>query len=210
MADPPAPREPIAIVGIGCRLPGGITDPDGLWTALLDGRDCIIDIPGSRWDPQKFLDPTGRAPGRSYVQKAGMLAEDPKAFDHTFFGIPPREAAILDPQQRLLLQCSWEAFEDAGEPPSHHAGARTGVFIGGFMMDHLTLKADLRDRDRITTHSATAATLTMLSNRLSYVFDLRGPSVSLDTACSSSLVAIHLACQSIWVERERCTRWRVA
>ena len=199
MADPPAPREPIAIVGIGCRLPGGITDPDGLWTALLDGRDCIVDIPGSRWDPQKFLDPTGRAPGRSYVQKAGMLAEDPKAFDHTFFGIPPREAAILDPQQRLLLQCSWEAFEDAGEPPSHHAGARTGVFIGGFMMDHLTLKADLRDRDRITTHSATAATLTMLSNRLSYVFDLRGPSVSLDTACSSSLVAIHQACQSIWV-----------
>ena len=198
MADPLAHREPIAIVGIGCRLPGGITDADGLWTALLDGRDCIVDIPGSRWDPNRYLDPTGRVPGRSYVQKAGMLADDPKAFDHAFFGIPPREAAILDPQQRLLLQCSWEAFEDAGEPASHHAGARTGVFIGGFMMDHLTLKADLRDRDRITTHSATAATLTMLSNRLSYVFDLRGPSVSLDTACSSSLVAIHQACQSIW------------
>jgi acyl transferase domain-containing protein/NADPH:quinone reductase-like Zn-dependent oxidoreductase/NAD(P)-dependent dehydrogenase (short-subunit alcohol dehydrogenase family) len=200
MAHPYAQREPIAIIGIGCRLPGGVTDPDGLWKALLDGRDCIVDIPGSRWDPNKYLDPTGRAPGRSYVQKAGMLADDPKAFDHTFFGIPPREAAILDPQQRLLLQCSWEAFEDAGEPASHHAGARTGVFIGGFMMDHLTLKADLRDRDRITTHSATAATLTMLSNRLSYVFDLRGPSVSLDTACSSSLVAIHQACQSIWAD----------
>jgi acyl transferase domain-containing protein len=197
-AHPQAPREPIAIVGIGCRLPGGITDQDELWTALLEGRDCIVDIPGSRWDPQKYLDPTGRAPGRSYVQKAGMLTEDPKAFDHSFFGIPPREAAILDPQQRLLLQCSWEAFEDAGEPPSGHAGARTGVFVGGFMMDHLSLKSDLRDRDRITTHSATAATLTMLSNRLSYVFDLRGPSVSLDTACSSSLVAIHQACQSIW------------
>ncbi len=197
-AHPQTPREPIAIVGIGCRLPGGITDHDELWTALLEGRDCIVDIPGSRWDPQKYLDPTGRAPGRSYVQKAGMLTEDPKAFDHTFFGIPPREAAILDPQQRLLLQCSWEAFEDAGEPPSDHVGARTGVFIGGFMMDHLSLKSDLRDRDRITTHSATAATLTMLSNRLSYVFDLRGPSVSLDTACSSSLVAIHQACQSIW------------
>ena len=198
MAHAHAHREPIAIVGIGCRLPGGVTDADGLWTALLDGRDCIVDIPGSRWDPNRYLDPTGRVPGRSYVQKAGMLADDPKAFDHAFFGIPPREAAILDPQQRLLLQCSWEAFEDAGEPASHHAGARTGVFIGGFMMDHLTLKADLRDRDRITTHSATAATLTMLSNRLSYVFDLRGPSVSLDTACSSSLVAIHQACQSIW------------
>jgi acyl transferase domain-containing protein/threonine dehydrogenase-like Zn-dependent dehydrogenase/NAD(P)-dependent dehydrogenase (short-subunit alcohol dehydrogenase family) len=197
-AHPQAPREPIAIVGIGVRLPGGITDQDELWEALLEGRDCIVDIPGSRWDPQKYLDPTGRAPGRSYVQKAGMLTGDPNAFDHTFFGIPPREAAILDPQQRLLLQCSWEAFEDAGDPPSDHAGARTGVFIGGFMMDHLSLKSDLRDRDRITTHSATAATLTMLSNRLSYVFDLRGPSVSLDTACSSSLVAIHQACQSIW------------
>ena len=194
----PQKREPIAIVGIGCRLPGGITDPDGLWNALLDGRDCVVDIPGSRWDPQKFLDPSGRAPGRSYVQKAGMLAEDPKAFDHAFFAIPPREAAIMDPQQRLLLQCAWEAFEDAGEPASHHAGARTGVFIGGFMMDHLTLNADLRNRERITTHSATAGTLTMLSNRLSYVFDLRGPSISLDTACSSSLVALHQACQSIW------------
>jgi acyl transferase domain-containing protein/NAD(P)-dependent dehydrogenase (short-subunit alcohol dehydrogenase family)/acyl carrier protein len=199
MADPHAPREPIAIVGIGCRLPGGITDPDELWTALLDGRDCIVDIPGSRWDPQKYLDPTGRAPGRSYVQKAGMLAEDPKAFDHMFFGIPPREAAILDPQQRLLLHCTWEAFEDAGEPPNHHAGARTGVFIGGFMMDHLGLSSDPQNLDRITTHAATAGTLTMLSNRLSYALDLRGPSVSLDTACSSSLVAIHQACQSIWV-----------
>ena len=194
----PQQREPIAIVGIGCRLPGGITDPDGLWNALLDGRDCVVDIPGSRWDPQKFLDPSGRAPGRSYVQKAGMLAEDPKAFDHAFFAIPPREAAIMDPQQRLLLQTAWEAFEDAGEPASQHAGARTGVFIGGFMMDHLANSADPRERDRITTHSPTAGTLTMLSNRLSYVFDLRGPSISLDTACSSSLVAVHQACQSIW------------
>jgi acyl transferase domain-containing protein/NADPH:quinone reductase-like Zn-dependent oxidoreductase len=198
MAHPHAQREPIAIVGIGCRLPGGIIDHDGLWEALVEGRDCIVDIPGSRWDPQKYLDPTGRAPGRSYVQKAGMLTDDPKAFDHTFFGIPPREAAILDPQQRLLLHCTWEAFEDAGEPPSRHAGARTGVFVGGFMMDHLTIKTDLRDRERVTTHSATSATLTMLSNRLSYVLDLRGPSVSIDTACSSSLVAVHQACQSIW------------
>ncbi|MGO8966016.1 beta-ketoacyl synthase N-terminal-like domain-containing protein [Mycobacterium sp.] len=194
----PWAREPIAIVGIGCRLPGGISDPDDLWKALLDARDCVVDIPGSRWDPKKFLDPTGRAPGRSYVQKAGMLTEDPKAFDAAFFGIPPREAAALDPQQRLLLQCTWEAFEDAGEPPGHHAGAQTGVFIGGFMLDRLNLGLDMQNRTRISTHSATAGTLTMLSNRLSYSFDLRGPSVSLDTACSSSLVAIHQACQSIW------------
>ncbi|MBS1693354.1 MAG: type I polyketide synthase [Actinobacteria bacterium] len=196
-ADAPA-RDPIAIVGIGCRLPGGITDAGEFWRALLEGRDCVVDIPGSRWDPRKFLDPSGRSPGRSYVQKAGMLRHDPREFDPSFFGIPPREAAIMDPQQRMLLQCAWEAFEDAGEPPSRHAGARTGVFVGGFMMDHLTLNSDLQNRFRLGTHAPTAGTLTMLSNRLSYLLDLRGPSVSIDTACSSSMVALHQACQSIW------------
>ncbi|KAA8969659.1 type I polyketide synthase [Mycobacterium sp.] len=191
-------REPIAVVGVGCRLPGGIADPDGLWEALLQGRDCVGDIPGDRWDPAWFLDPTGRTPGRSYTQQGGVLAEDPKAFDAAFFGILPREAAILDPQQRLLLQCSWEAFEDAGEPPEQHAGSPTGVFVGGFMMDSQMIHGDPVNRERISTHSATANTLTMLSNRLSYVFDLRGPSVSLDAACASSLVAVHQACQSIW------------
>lgn len=196
MNDPP--RDPIAIVGIGCRLPGGIADAESLWQTLLDGRDCVAEIPGSRWDPTRFLDPTGRAPGRSYVQQAGMLTEDPKAFDAEFFGILPREAAILDPQQRLLLQCSWEAFEDAGDPPESHAGVRTGVFMGGFMMDSQMIHGDPINRERIGTHSATANTLTMLSNRLSYVFDLRGPSISLDAACASSLIALHQACQSIW------------
>ncbi|WP_343710097.1 type I polyketide synthase, partial [Mycobacterium sp.] len=195
---PPAAREPIAIAGVGCRLPGGIADADGLWQALLDGRDCVVDIPGSRWDPAKFLDPTGRAPGRSYVNKGGMLREDPRAFDAAFFSVLPREAAILDPQQRLLLQCSWEAFEDAGDPPDSHAGGHTGVFMGGFMMDSQMIQGDPINRERISTHSATANTLTMLSNRLSYVFDLRGPSVSLDAACASSLIAIHQACQSMW------------
>ncbi len=190
--------DPIAIVGVGCRLPGGIDDADSLWQALLDGRDLVVDIPGTRWDPARFLDPTGRTPGRSYVQQAGMLSHDPKAFDAAFFGILPREAAILDPQQRLLMQCSWEAFEDGGDPPDHHAGARTGVFIGGFMMDSQMIHGDPINRERISTHSATANTLTMLSNRLSYVFDLRGPSVSLDAACASSLIAVHQACQSIW------------
>ncbi|CAN5469729.1 type I polyketide synthase [soil metagenome] len=191
-------REPIAIVGVGCRLPGGLSDLDEFWAALMAGRDCIVDIPGNRWDPQKYLDPTGRARGRSYVHQAGILTEDPKAFDPAFFGIPPREAAILDPQQRLLLECTWEAFEDAGEPPNKHAGANTGVFVGGFMTDHFTIHSDPRIRDRLNTHSATSGTHTMLSNRISYTFDLHGPSVTVDTACSSSLVAIHQACQSIW------------
>ncbi len=191
-------REPIAIVGAGCRLPGGIDDPDRFWSALLDGADCVGDIPNSRWDPGRFFDPTGRSPGRSYVHKAGILRDDPTAFDAAFFGIPPREAASMDPQQRLLLECAWESFEDAGDPPNRHAGMRTGVFVGGFMMDNWLVHGDPLNIDRLSTHSATAATLTMLSSRLSYLFDLRGPCIALDTACSSSLVAIHLACQSIW------------
>jgi 3-oxoacyl-(acyl-carrier-protein) synthase/acyl-CoA thioesterase FadM len=202
-APPPAPpvvrpREPLAIVGIGCRLPGGASDPDALLQLLLEGRDCIVDIPASRWDPRKYHDPTGRSPGRSYVQRAGLLSEDPFSFDAAFFGISPREAATLDPQQRILLEVSYEALEHAGIPQAQLAGSRTGVFVGGFMMDSLLIQSNPTNRELIGAQSATASTLTMLSNRLSYLYDLRGPSVSIDTACSSSLVALHMACQSVW------------
>ncbi|MCP3061223.1 SDR family NAD(P)-dependent oxidoreductase [Myxococcus sp. K38C18041901] len=197
-ADVAPAREPLAIVGIGCRLPGGIEDADGFWKVLMDGRECIVDIPEGRWDAKKFHDASGRAPGRTYVQRAGLLQQDLREFEPAFFGITPREANTLDPQQRLMLEVSWEALEDAGLPPSTLAGSRTGVFVGGFMMDNLILHASPDNRERLDSHSATASTLTMLSNRLSYFYDLRGPSVSLDTACSSSLVALHLACQSLW------------
>ncbi|WP_163865693.1 type I polyketide synthase [Myxococcus eversor] len=193
-------REPLAIVGIGCRLPGGIEDTDGFWTVLMEGRECIVDIPEERWDAKKFHDASGKAPGRTYVQRAGLLQQDLREFEPGFFGITPREANALDPQQRLMLEVSWEALEDAGVPPSTLAGSRTGVFVGGFMMDNLILHASPDNRERLDSHSATASTLTMLSNRLSYFYDLRGPSVSMDTACSSSLVALHLACQSIWAK----------
>ncbi|MBZ4411026.1 SDR family NAD(P)-dependent oxidoreductase [Myxococcus sp. XM-1-1-1] len=197
-ADVEPAREPLAIVGIGCRLPGGIEDTDGFWKVLMEGRECIVDIPEGRWDAKKFHDASGRAPGRTYVQRAGLLQQDLREFEPGFFGITPREANTLDPQQRLMLEVSWEALEDAGLPPSTLAGSRTGVFVGGFMMDNLILHASPDNRERLDSHSATASTLTMLSNRLSYFYDLRGPSVSLDTACSSSLVALHLACQSLW------------
>ncbi|NTX14092.1 SDR family NAD(P)-dependent oxidoreductase [Myxococcus sp. CA056] len=197
---PGASREPLAIVGIGCRLPGGIEDTDSFWKVLMEGRECIVDIPEERWDPKKFHDASGRAPGRSYVQRAGLLQQDLREFEPGFFGITPREANALDPQQRLMLEVSWEALEDAGVPPSALAGSRTGVFVGGFMMDNLILHASPDNRERLDSHSATASTLTMLSNRLSYFYDLRGPSVSMDTACSSSLVALHLACQSLWAK----------
>ncbi|XXF76318.1 SDR family NAD(P)-dependent oxidoreductase [Myxococcaceae bacterium GXIMD 01537] len=193
-------REPLAIVGIGCRLPGGIEDTEGFWKVLMEGRECIVDIPEERWDPKKFHDASGRSPGRTYAQRAGLLQQDLREFEPGFFGITPREASALDPQQRLMLEVSWEALEDAGLPPSSLAGTRTGVFVGGFMMDNLILHASPDNREQLDTHSATASTLTMLSNRLSYFYDLRGPSVSMDTACSSSLVALHLACQSLWAK----------
>jgi acyl transferase domain-containing protein/acyl-CoA thioesterase FadM/acyl carrier protein len=194
----PAAREPIAIVGIGCRMPGGIEDAGGLWKVLMEGRECIVDIPESRWDRRKFHDASGKSPGRTYVQRAGLLSQDPREFDAGFFGITPREAGVLDPQQRLLLEVSWEALEDAGVPPSSLGGTRTGVYVGGFMTDNLIIHSSPDNRERIESQSATASTLTMLSNRLSYFYDLRGPSVSMDTACSSSLVALHHACQSLW------------
>ncbi|WP_394838806.1 SDR family NAD(P)-dependent oxidoreductase [Pendulispora rubella] len=191
-------REPIAIVGIGCRLPGGAHDPEALFRLLLDGRDGIVDIPADRWDPRMYHDPSGKSPGRAYVHKAGLLETDLHAFDAAFFGITPREAVSMDPQQRLLLETSWEAFEDAGVVPSSVAGSRTGVFVGGFMTDNLLVFSNPDNRELVSTHTATASTLTMLSNRLSYFYDVRGPSVSIDTACSSSLVALHYACQSLW------------
>ncbi|MFY2564261.1 SDR family NAD(P)-dependent oxidoreductase [Corallococcus terminator] len=198
---PTAPtREPLAIVGIGCRLPGGIEDTDGFWKVLMEGRECIVDIPEERWDPKKFHDASGKAPGRTAVQRAGLLQQDLREFEPGFFGITPREANALDPQQRLMLEVSWEALEDAGVPPGSLAGSRTGVFVGGFMMDNLILHASPDNRERLDSHSATASTLTMLSNRLSYFYDLHGPSVSMDTACSSSLVALHMACQSLWAK----------
>ncbi|WP_394849275.1 SDR family NAD(P)-dependent oxidoreductase [Pendulispora brunnea] len=191
-------REPIAIVGIGCRLPGGAHDPEALFRLLMDGRECIVDIPADRWDPRIYHDPSGKSPGRAYVHKAGLLETDLHAFDAAFFGITPREAVSMDPQQRLLLETSWEAFEDAGVVPSSVAGSRTGVFVGGFTTDNLLVYSNPDNRELVSTHSATASTLTMLSNRLSYFYDVRGPSVSIDTACSSSLVALHYACQSLW------------
>jgi len=191
-------QEPIAIVGIGCRFPGGVENTDDLWKVLVDGEDCIVDIPSDRWDPKKFHDPSGKAPGRSYVHKGGMLKHNIHEFDPGFFGISPREAEVMDPMQRLLLEVSWEAFEDAGISAKDKAGSKTAVYVGGFITDNLLLQSSAFNRNRLASHSAVASTLTMLSNRLSYFYDFRGPSMSLDTACSSSLVAVHLACQSIW------------
>jgi len=191
-------KEPIAIVGIGCRFPGGASNPRQFWRNLCMGKDAIIDVPSDRWDIRRFYDPDPDKPGKSYVKQGGFLKEKVDHFDPLFFGISPREAESMDPQQRLLLEVAWEAFEDAGLVIEELAGSKTGVFIGGFCLDNLIMRVGPLNRELADTHTAASSTMTILANRISYVFDLTGPSVSMDTACSSSLVTTHYACQSLW------------
>jgi hybrid polyketide synthase/nonribosomal peptide synthetase FtdB len=189
--------EPIAIVGIGCRFPGGANNPESFWKLLQEGIDATTDIPKDRWDIQTFYDPDKSKPGKAYTCHGGFL-EKVDEFDAQFFGISPREAAYMDPQQRILLEIVWEALEDAGIIPEKITGSNTGVYIGAFTLDYKILQLNSGSLEQIDTHTATGAMMTMVSNRISHIFDLRGPSLSVDTACSGSLVAVHLACQSIW------------
>ncbi|MGW8781590.1 type I polyketide synthase [Streptomyces sp. NPDC055796] len=171
----------VAIVGMACRYPGGITSPAGLWQAVADGVDAISDFPQDRgWDLARIYDPTGARPDTSYVARGGFL-HDAGDFDPDFFGISPNEALIMDPQQRLLLEASWEAFEDAGIDPRTLKGSRTGVYSG--MMYH--------------DYAHNASTGGIASGRVSYVLGVEGPSMTVDTACSSSLVSLHLAIQAL-------------
>lgn len=190
--------EPLAIIGIGCRFPGGAHNPSLFWDLLINAKDAIVEIPITRWNKNKFYDSDQNKPGKMYMHAGGFLQDPIDRFDALFFGISPREAACLDPQQRLLLEVAWESMEDAGIPPITLAGTNTGVYIGGFIIDSVQTHTGYFNRNFINTHTAVSFTHTMLSNRLSYVFDLRGPSITIDTACSSSLVALHQAAQSIW------------
>ncbi len=190
--------EPLAIIGIGCRYAGGANDPESFWKLLLSGVDAVSEIPSDRWNLKRFYDPDPAKPGKIYTREGGFLKQRIDEFDALFFGIAPREAECMDPQQRLLLETSWEALEDAGIPVESIAGTNTGVFIGAFTLDHKLTQMGSTNRNFITTHTAIGSTMTILSNRISYMLDLHGPSMSLDTACSSSLVATHLGCQAIW------------
>lgn len=191
-------REPLAIVGIGCRLPGDANSPEDFWRLLCGGIDATREVPEKRWNAARFYDPKPTKAGKMVTRRGGYLA-DIDQFDAQFFGMSPREANLVDPQQRLLLQTTWEAFEDGGIPADELAGTSVGVFIGGFTLDYQLLQNQGRtSRFRFKTHSATGMMMTMLANRISFAFDFRGPSMAIDTACSSSLVAVHLAAQSIW------------
>ncbi|MBB5156453.1 SDR family NAD(P)-dependent oxidoreductase [Saccharopolyspora phatthalungensis] len=187
----------MAIVGIGCRFPGGITDPRSFWDLIVSGVDAVGDIPPDRWRADDFFDADPATPSRMFVRQGGFLRSPVDEFDAGFFGMSPREAAALDPQQRLLLEVTWEAFEDAGIPPSSTAAASVGSYIGGFTFDAATLQLNDSNRHLVGAATPTGVSMTMLAARLSYTFDWSGPCLTLDTACSSSLVAFHQACAAI-------------
>ena len=184
----------VAIIGSAFRLPA--TTKASFWSDLIDGRDLISTVAADRWSSDGFFHPHKTNPGSAYTFRAGSVG-DVSLFDTSFFGISPREAAQMDPQQRLLLELSWEAFEDAGIKPSTMRGSRCGVYIGIASADYSYRLAE--DMSSIDSAVATGNTASISANRLSYFYDLKGPSMALDTACSSSLVAFHQACQAIRV-----------
>lgn len=185
----------IAVVGMGCRFPGGVSDPGGFWELLAQGRDAVGELPADRWDAAAWHHPDPSVPGRTYTRAAGCLEGDIRAFDAEFFGLSAREASRIDPQHRLLLEVAWEALEDAGRPPLDLAGRPVGVFVGVCTVEY----GEIQKRDPASMNSYTNAggSGSLGANRISYHLDLRGPSVAVDTACSSSLVALHLGCESL-------------
>ncbi len=190
------PREEIAIIGIGCRFPGSANSPAEFWSLLREGRDAIIDIPPHRANLMQVYDPDPKAPGRSYLRRGGFM-DGIDSWDADFFGVSPREAAHIDPQHRILLEVAWEALEDAGQDMDRLAGSRTGVFVGISTHDYGDMQCDPANRELLDSHSNSGSATSIAANRISYLYDLRGPSFTVDTACSSSLTATHLACRSM-------------
>lgn len=188
-------REPVAIIGIGCRFPGGVAHPESYWRMLCDGIDAIREVPANRWNVDAYYDPKPGTPGKTNTRCGGFL-EEVDRFDAEFFGISRREAIRMDPQQRLSLEVVWEALEDAGITSDDIRGSATGVFFGVSSVDYIVLSA--QEDLPVEPYFATGSAHSILTGRISYLLDLIGPSVPVDTACSSSLVAVDLACRSLW------------
>ena len=188
-------REPIAVVGLSCRLPQA-GSPEEFWRLLEAGADAVTEIPADRWDLSQYYDPDPASPGKMYCRHGGFL-DDVRGFDAPFFRISPREAASMDPQQRILLEVAWEALERAGVNPRSLTGSPTSVHIGVTTRDYTELLLAAADESPLDTYYATGNAPNALAGRLSYFLGLQGPSMVVDTACSSSLVAVHLACQGL-------------
>lgn len=186
---------PIAVVGLSCRFPGGANDPEKLWSMLSEGRDGWSEVPSDRFNFNSFHHPDLDMNGSSNHRGGHFLDQDISKFDTGFFGIPPIEAQTLDPQQRIQLESAYEALENAGIPLQDVYGSNTSVYCAMFSRDYLTMM----HKDTIDTgrYHMTGTGDAILSNRISYVFDLKGPSITLDTGCSGSLAALHLACQDL-------------
>ncbi|MFC4891406.1 polyketide synthase [Streptomyces beijiangensis] len=189
------PDEPIAIVGLGCRMPGGVEDPESFWELMRDGVDATGDFPAARADASLLYDPDPEAPGKAYVVRGGFLDEVDR-FEPAVFGISPREASGMDPQQRLILQVTWEALERAGYAPESLEGSQTGVFLGVSTTDYVRARQEIGDIRDVDGYQLIGEP-SFIAGRLSYTFGLMGPSKVVDTTCSSSLVALHDACQSL-------------
>ncbi len=188
------PYSPIAIVGMGCRFPGGAHSPEAYWDLLINGRDAIGAIPSDRWNSDYYFSTDRNQPGSVIVKEGGFI-DDITGFDHQFFGISQNEASNIDPQQRLTLQVAWEAMEQGGINVQEWSGRAAGVFMGCFSADYMMMR--YLEPLEANAYTATGSMNTMLSNRLSYTFNFTGPSMSIDTACSGSLTALHQACTSL-------------
>jgi acyl transferase domain-containing protein/NAD(P)-dependent dehydrogenase (short-subunit alcohol dehydrogenase family)/SAM-dependent methyltransferase len=194
---------PVAVVGMGCRFPGGANTPELFWDLLANGRDAMTEVPPERWKIDAYYDPDPEAPGKMITRLGGFLADvDISKFDAHFFRISPKEAQSLDPQQRLLLEVSWEAFENAGIPVDHLKNKEVGVYLGISTDDYKYAHLWSHDLKDIDSYAASGSMYSSAGGRLSYIFGFQGPNVSVDTACSSSLVALHLACQAL--QRNEC------
>src|SRR6187431_633586 len=193
-------KDRIAIIGIGCRFPGGINHPDALWKLLVQGREAVSDVPPDRWNVERFYDAEPGIVGKSIARRGGFV-DGIDQFDQQFFSISAREAPYVDPQHRLLLETAWEAIEDAGLVLDFEKGTDLGVFVGISHNDYQGIQSTAFDHFGITPHTPTGSAHSIAANRISYCLNLRGPSVAMDTACSSALTAVHAACEHIWAGR---------
>ena len=194
---PVRPHEPIALVGMACRFPGGVNNLHDYWNLLTRGNDGITEVPETRWPNRRFYDPETSKAGKIKCPKGGFV-DGFDQFDAGFFDLFPAVASRIDPQQRFLLETTYEAMEDAGISLEKLSGSDAAVYMGVFMNDYWDMQACSVQRDQISAHTAMGASRTSVANRISYLYNLKGPSLTVDTACSSSLVAVHMACQSIW------------